>query len=257
MNRYRFDDVAHIHLLDGKPLYGTSTIVGVISKGSALVWWGCGKALEPLGWTPTKGKKADRLAAVVEPLAVIKYMTDSDFLKILDECYKNHKKKLDESAVKGIDMHSMLEMYIKDQMKSIPSSTEYHSQIMPFVNWCKENVQEFLFSEAFCYSEKLWVGGIADAGAILKDSSTVLIDFKSAKEAYKGHFIQAAGYALQIEENGFFDKDGNIANPPIVFDKLIVVPFGAEKVEPVFNVEPIGDYKKAFINAKELYSFVK
>ncbi len=34
---YQFDDKQHLHLLDGKPLTGTSSVGNVLSK--PLTWW--------------------------------------------------------------------------------------------------------------------------------------------------------------------------------------------------------------------------
>jgi hypothetical protein len=38
----------HVHLLNDKPLIGTSTVVGVIAK--PLTWWASGLAVEEMGW---------------------------------------------------------------------------------------------------------------------------------------------------------------------------------------------------------------
>ena len=47
MNRYAFNEQDHIPALDGKPLMGTSTVVGVLSK--PLTWWAAGEAVKKLG----------------------------------------------------------------------------------------------------------------------------------------------------------------------------------------------------------------
>ena len=46
MNRYRYIDEnkAHLHLLDEKPLLGTTTCLGILDK--PLTWWAAGQALE-------------------------------------------------------------------------------------------------------------------------------------------------------------------------------------------------------------------
>jgi len=40
-NRYRYIDTnkEHLHTLDDRPLYGTSTVCGIIGKDGALAWW--------------------------------------------------------------------------------------------------------------------------------------------------------------------------------------------------------------------------
>ena len=133
---------------------------------------------------------------------------------------------------------------------------EYDERIKPFVEWSKENVEEFLWSEAHCYDESLWVGGISDTGVKLKTGKLAVIDFKSSKEAYLNQFIQDAGYALQIEKNGLWNSTGTM-NKRIdgKFEELIVVPFGAKVVTPVVrcNVEEL---KQGFVSAVSLYRLV-
>ena len=97
------------------------------------------------------------------------------------------------------------------------------------------------------------MGGISDAGAELKDGSYAVIDFKSSKEAYTNSFIQTAGYAIEIEENGLFNEDGTLNRKlDKQFTSLIVVPFGAEKIEPAIRTD-IENYKKGFEAAVYLY----
>ena len=252
---YYFNEIEHLHILNHRPLTGTSTIVGVLSK--PLTYWASGKACEVFGWTPTKTDKQERLKAAKEVLEVVYTLTPDKYLAMLDKAYKNHKTSLDKSADKGIDLHAELESYIKDCMAGEPQT--YDQRIVPFINWATENVKKWLWSEAHCYSEKLWVGGICDAGAIMNDDSVALIDFKSSKAVYTSHWLQCGGYALEIEENGLFDKDGKrIWNDydPIHIDKLIVVPFGAEVVIPVENKVNIKLYKEGFKNAVGLYRLI-
>ncbi len=258
MNRYRFDKENHVHLLDEKPLNGTSTISGIISTGSALSWWASGKALEKLGWTATKSPKKERLETAEKILEAIKTMGGKIYLSLLDECYKNHKTKLDDAADKGIDLHAQLELFIIRTMQGVENADDgLDMRITPFVEWSQKNVKRFLLTEGYCYSEKLWTGGICDAMAEMFDGTIALIDFKSAKSAYFKHFVQCAGYALEIEENGWFDCDGNkldYLEQPI--DRLIVVPFGAEVVVPVEPIQGIGEYKQAFESAAKLHSIM-
>jgi hypothetical protein len=121
------------------------------------------------------------------------------------------------------------------------------------VDWAKANVKKFLWSEANCFDEELWVGGISDAGCELNDGRLAVIDFKSSKAAYPTSFLQTAGYAIQIEKNGLFHESGN-ANKKIggKIEALIVVPFGAEVVLPEIRYE-VEAYKTGFRQAVGLY----
>ena len=260
MNRYRFSDKIHLHLLDEKPLSGTSTISGMMPK--VLTWWASGKALELLGWTPTKSPKDERLLIAGEALTEIHEIEEpKEYLKLLDKCYRNHKDSLDKSADKGIDLHYRLEQFILSRMMvenkfdEIPQ--EVAQRIEPFVIWTNRNVKRFLWSEGYCYSERLWVGGICDFGAELVDGRIIAGDFKSSKEAYTNHFVQVAGYIIEIEENGLLDINGNLImklERPI--EEIVIVPFGAEKVEPVFSSLSIGEYKKGFEACGVIYKLI-
>ena len=275
--KYTFDDSInekgkqnHIHLLDledGKgfqPLTGTSSVGDVLSK--PLSWWASGKAVGDLGWihpdikkngrTISKVPLEDRLAVSNLVLEAIKNESPEQFLARLDKAYKAHKTSLDDSAEKGTDLHAELEKFVKSEMGIWKGLTEFHPRIEPFIVWTKNNVKKFIWSEAYCFDEDLWVGGISDVGAELNDGRLAVIDFKSSKEAYETHFIQAGGYAIQIEKNGLWNKDGTI-NKKVEgkFSVFISIPFGAPVVEPVIKYE-VEKYKKGFELALGLYKIL-
>jgi hypothetical protein len=261
---YHFDEAKHIHLFKDKPLCGTSTVMGVVAK--PLTWWASGLAVAKLGWINSKirvnGKYTTidlktRLEAVLPQLEAIKGMSGEEFLALLDDAYKAHSVKLADTAEAGTDMHAVLENYVKTCIKENKGEPMYAHEVNDkldiFVLWATKNVKKFLYSEMYCYSEKLWVGGISDLAVELNDGKVGIMDFKSSKDAYPTQFFQCAGYALQIAENGGFDKDGNkifTLEKPIGF--YAVVPFGAEKVEPVFDFDVKG-CEEGFISALTLY----
>jgi len=262
--RYEYIDEnkKHLHTYNKKPLLGTSTVVGVIAK--PLTWWASGLACEKFGWinkgNAQKGwtSKEERLLSAERVKADIELMDTETYLTLLDDAYKAHSVKLDTSATAGTDMHAELEKYVKlmisDQAGQPMLMNGYENNaVEQFAIWSIENVAEFLYSEANCYSERLWVGGISDVGARLKDGRYVIIDFKSSKEAYTSQFIQCAGYAIQLEENNILDSTGYVQR--IVdwkFDGVIIFPFGADKVEPQakWNMEEL---KQGFESAVTLY----
>lgn len=250
--KYQFNEKEHIHTLDDKPLMGTSTVVGIIAK--PLTYWASGLAVGKLGWlNPKLSTPEARKLSVETSLEQIRSMSPEDYQKLLDEAYKAHATKLKDSAEHGTDLHAELERYVKNQMANRMAT--YDEKIQPFITWANENIKRWLWSEAHCYSEKLWVGGISDVGAELMDGSFAIIDFKSSKEAYESQFIQIGGYALQIEENGLFEPDGSFSMmPDKKFTQFIVVPFGAKEVIPVsrFNVEELKDGFKACVTLHKL-----
>lgn len=255
---YQFSEADHCHTFKGKPLLGTSTVVGVIAK--PLTWWASGLAVEKFGWINSKkrvnGKyttidEKTRLEAILPHLEAIKNETPEQFLKRCDEAYKAHSVKLDTSADAGTDLHAELERYVKNTMEDRMAT--YDDKIVPFITWANENVEKFLWSEIHTFSETLWVGGISDCGVKLKNGQVGIIDFKSSKESYENQFIQCAGYDLQLTENGGYTDTGVKKlelKEPITF--YGIVPFGAEKftVDFRFNTEEL---REGFKSAVTLY----
>ena len=249
---YRFDKKEHLHFLDDRPLTGTSSVENVLSK--PLTWWASGLAVSKFGWlNPKKHTSEECAVAVEEAFERIKNLERDDYAKLLDEAYRAHSVNLKDTAQEGVDLHAELEKWIKYRMGIIKTSGKIDKKINPFILWAEDNVKKFLWSEAHCFDEDLWVGGISDAGAELMDGTYAVIDFKRSKEAYPNHFIQAAGYAIQIDKNGLWDNEGKRNK---VLDKkissLIVIPFGSEKFEPVVR-NNIEDFKKGFVNCVSLY----
>lgn len=230
--KYSFNEIEHLHLLDGVALTGTSSITGVLAK--PLSYWAAGKTLEPLGWINSKlMPDPERIEIAKEKLSYIKGLVPKEYVELLDKCYKNHAVSLKDSAKKGVDLHAELERYVKNTIKFKFADPPYDDRIKPFIEWSQKNVKKFVASEAHCYSERLWLGGIIDCVAEMNDGTLAIIDFKSAKEAYVSHHLQTCLYGIQLMENGLFSSDG-LHNKKLDknVEKLIIFPFGAEKVEP-------------------------
>jgi hypothetical protein len=249
--KYTDENRAHLHTLDDRPLVGTSTACKIIAK--PLTWWAAGMAVGKLGWLNPKKFSAEQCYAAAEKaLSKIKSLEVRGFLALLKEGYYAHNEKKEESAIEGTNLHAELEAFVKSEMGEKPLFEAWSEKIQPFIAWSRENVEKWLWSEAHCFSRELWVGGICDAGAKLKDGKIAVFDFKSSREAYFDQFVQAGGYALQILENGLYDAEGNKTGEVERIDALYIVPFGAEKVEPIANYDVEG-YQAGFKSALGLY----
>jgi len=261
-----FGKPQHLHTLDDKPLIGTSSALKVLAK--PLTWWASGLACSKFGWIKkldtrknsieeVEKNKIERLELAKKRFSEIKGFSDEDYLKLLDEAYKAHAEKLSDSADKGVDLHAELERYVKNTMKFRFDKKPYDEKIKPFIEWSKANVKKFIASEVHCYSSELWTGGICDCIAELNNKCLAIVDFKSSKEAYDSHFIQCAGYALQLEENGMFDRDGKV-NKKLdgTIGELVVFPFGASPVEPEIRLN-VAQYKEGFKNTVALYKLIE
>jgi len=240
---YLFDETKHIHLLDGQPLFGTSTVVKEVMP-PFLAKWGAQCAVD---FVKDNSEEEDGGIFAVEK-------------DTLDDAVLAWSKVRADAADKGTDMHEKLETYIKsciETNKGIPlaHSTDETSQVSGFADWSMENVKRFIFSEKNTYSKELWVGGIVDCFAEMKDDTLAIIDFKSSKEAYFNQFAQVAGYALQLETSGYGNADGSDwVTLDKKIDKLVVVPFGVKTIKPeiITNVQ---GFEGVFKNLVGVYGF--
>lgn len=265
---YRFinEKGEHRHEFNGRPLLGTSTVTGVIAK--PLTWWASGLAVAELGWIkpadwrkkPTEEEVARiekaRINNALDMLEKYSGMKPEEYCKLLDKAYAAHSKTLAKAADKGTDMHADLEAYVKNVIKAngVPYVEETDNRAVGiFSEWAFRNIRRFIVSEGHCYSERLWTGGITDCIAEMHNGKTIIIDFKSSKEAYLSQFIQAAGYDIAVSENGIHSADGTLTlklEQPI--DGYAIFPFGAEKVEPQFRWDT-QKLKQGFEAATVLY----
>jgi len=252
--RYRFDEKEHAHFLDDRPLIGTTTAMNVLAK--PLTWWAAGEAVKEFGWIHEKNAtREERLARSHLQKAAISLMSTESYLAKLDKAYRAHDTLKYATATEGTDIHARCERYIlycinRNAGTPLPAPEERTDPTAVFARWACEIVERFRWAEAHCYSETLWTGGISDCGAILKDGRLAIIDFKRSKAAYFSHFVQLAGYALQITQNGLFTNVGVNILEPAPIDCLIVFPFGGGKPQMEVLTE---NYWKAFQSVVHLY----
>lgn len=268
MAKYKFHKADHLHTLDGKPLTGTSTVMEVVSK--PLTWWASGEAVKTLGWTPStvyqndkprKAEKEPRVASAEQAWNRISEDVNSStegrgerWLTWLDNAYKAHSTRMKKAATDGTNLHERLERYVKACIERGGKPIKGKGDgIQEFIDWSVKNIDKFLWSEMHTYSEEHWLGGITDAGAVMKDGKVAIIDFKSSKSAYQTQFWQIGGYSIQIEENGGFDSSGNKIMDPIEVDTHIVIPFGAPEFSPAVVHDIKGMNAQAFLAALTLY----
>lgn len=282
-NRYKFVDEgrSHLHTLDGRPLVGTSSVGSVVAK--PLSYYASGQAVMKFGARDPKvltrlqkgvytaeeearlkpgaklykvlqSEKDALMAKAKEAKAMIAEMTLEDYIALLGQAYRAHKEATDASAERGTELHAKLELFIKDRMNGMVDN--YDERLKPFIEWADRRVKRFLWSEIHCYSEKHWLGGISDCGFEDVDGKVGIMDFKSSKEAYLTQFWQCAGYAMEISENGGFDRNGNPTHPELKglkFDYFAVLPFGMAKPVPQVNVD-VGKCQEMFLHELAIYN---
>lgn len=241
---YYFDKTNHVHLLNGKPLIGTSSMASVLSK--PLTWWAAGLACNKYGWVhPGDARKGwtpmdVRLQKMTEFLSYTKDYSVEDWIKLGDEAYRAHSVKLKDSAEEGTDMHAVMEEYVNYCLKTndgkpcpdystafVNVSDVNKKKLDILIEWSTRRVKRFLASEINCYSEKLWLGGIVDVVFEDVDGKFAILDFKSSKEVYLSQFWQCIGYKIQLEENGGYSPEGiKLLDLKNKIDYVCVLPFG-------------------------------
>ncbi len=174
-NGYAFDRKLHAHTLDGKPLFGVTSVLGdIIAKGDGLVHW---------AWK--LGKEG-----------------------------KDWREQRDTAGTQGTDVHAWIEGAVKYAIENnggfIREDAEgFDKQTNHFISWAKKNAVRFLDSERHVYSREFWIGGICDLMFEMKGLSYVG-DIKTSKSVYWSQFLQMGAYQLCIEEMTGESFDGSI-----------------------------------------------
>ena len=248
---FEFDGVKHVYTLNGKRMYGVTSVLGVISKGG-LPWWASKMACETLGRMHHKDAKdkyianSERVSCAQDKLDEIKEMEAAEYLKLLDEAYKKHNEKKNDAADKGKDVHSICEEIIND---AIANSGGFVTQLWPtdneqvqkFVNWAIEEKVQFLASEKKAYSTVMWVAGTFDFTAIIHGKK-LMGDIKTYSAIHdRTPFLQCGGYVIMEEEKGNY------------YDGSVIVRMGKDgSFEVMYSYDLEGD-KAGFLFALGLY----
>lgn len=197
---YTFDQVNHIHMLNGKKLTGVTTVLGVISKGDGLIQWSANEAVKLL----QSYIKSD----TSYPEIVLE--------KFFEEAKVAWKGTRDTAGEAGTDTHAILEMIIKYAIangKGVISEEwakivdvlmpieEKKNQIKGFLDWAKD--KKFLDSERNVYSKELFIGGIVDF--VYEVNGEVFVgDIKTSKAIYPANFWQCSAYQFCLHEMNIY-----------------------------------------------------
>jgi hypothetical protein len=185
MKEFKFDEAEHIYTLDGKPLIGTTTALGVIAK-PALIPWAVKVCFE---WLVENFNGE---------------LTDS----LIKEAKSQHKKIKESSADIGTEVHKAIEEWIKENKE--PKLNEQGMVMFNhFKKWAIDNNIKFIESEKQVYDEDLWIAGTIDL-VFEKDGKTYLGDIKTYSGIYdRTPFFQCAGYRYMYEKTTGKKLDGS------------------------------------------------
>lgn len=224
MEGFTFDEKTHSYFLDGKPMTGITSVIGMLAK-PALIGWAAKQTSE---W--------------IRENCVLKegnyYVTEEQ----LDLAKGAHARKKTDAGTHGTDAHTLVEEWVKNRMDNRMSTTDFTS-IQKFIDWATENVEKFLFSERRMHDPKLFVAGTADFAYIGKDGKKYMGDFKTSSGIYGiDYWLQVAGYKMLAEGEGDEPYDG-----------MSVIRLGKKGDFEVQSLYEYDTYRDAFLACLTLY----
>lgn len=192
-----FDDSKHAYSVDGKPVWGVTSIVGVIAK-PALMYWAVNQAINFLQDNLQAGKIYDEM----------------QIKNLLTEAKSAHTKAKNGAADIGTMIHEWIEKFLKAglERKPLPKkplNKEMKNAIDGFLDWTKKNKVKFLASEQKIYSRKYKYAGTLDAEAMV-NGKRAIVDFKTGSRLYPEYFLQSTAYLYARREETGEKYDGGV-----------------------------------------------
>jgi hypothetical protein len=255
---FKFDAKKHAYFLNGKPMLGCTSVLGVIAK-PALVPWAAKMATEYI---------SANCDFVKEDVAE----GNDGYFKVreadLSEAKSAHRKKKEDAADKGTDLHALVEEYVKwcielggnAQMPIVAHYVERWAPLQFFIEWAQKQEIRFIATEQRLYSKSLWVAGTCDL-IFEKGGKRFVGDIKTYKKIWdRVPLIQCAGYALMLEEMSGFHMDVETRVPNEAIDGYCVICLPKERSfneaeDVLWSFDPQTD-REAFISAVKLYKYL-
>ena len=207
-----FDDTHHIYTVNGKTVYGVTSITGIIDK-PALKYWAVNMGIEYLKENLKPGKALDEI----------------EISTLLTEAKSAHTKRLSKAGDIGTLIHEWLGKYIKARIekKPIPKrpvNKEMQKAIDGFFSWARKNEVKLIASEQKVYSKRYGYAGTFDLFASVNGKKTI-IDFKTSKEIYPEMFLQASAYLQAKEEELGKTISGGVSILRLSKENKEIIPF--------------------------------
>ena len=227
-----FDPKTHSYLIDGKKATGVTTVLGVLAKPN-LIGWAARMAAEFMEKAITSGEYD---------------LTDKAVLgDLIDEAKNSHTKKKEAAGTHGTDTHALVESYITMCIESNGAQGKpmdvARPEIQKFIDWARENVDHFLFSERRMFNKDMFLAGTADFAYVGKDGKRYMADFKTASGIFGIDFwLQTAAYRMLAEAEG---------DAP--YDACMVVRLGKDGSFEALRVFDYETCKNAFMSCLVIY----
>lgn len=184
---FKFDPVAHVYTLDGKRMYGVTTVLNVINK-PALVQWSANMAVDYIE---------------NDPYYVLEGRVDP---KTLEEARTAHRRNAKEAADKGTDIHAVIEKIVTGAIRNndgyVTKKKSNEPQVQKFLDWVHLEPTQFLHSERKLYSTAIWVAGTCDL-CFIRNGKRYVADIKTTNAIWdRTPFFQMGAYQIMLEEEG-------------------------------------------------------
>ncbi len=199
-----FDEKKHAYKYDGNFVPGVTSILSCIGK-PALIPWAAGMASDH--WLKEVKSWGDQIPTAERVTAIHK------------EAKSAHRKKAQDAADIGHNVHEYAEMYFKK--KDVPAllTDQAKRGVEAFHKWLDAHHVEIISSERRVFSLQYYFAGTCDLVAKV-DGVMVVGDIKTSSGIYPEMRLQTAAYQRAIEEEDgtkfperliirFDKKDGN------------------------------------------------
>src|SRR4051812_25574504 len=135
-DEFVFDEKEHAYFLNGKPMLGCTSVLGVIAK-PALIQWAANEAVK---YAKAKGRECTTAGG-----PQMWEITDI----ALEEARTAHRRKKEEAADKGTDLHAIVEAWVKQCIDSAlgAPSVPAPEPIQAFASWAQKEGIRFIASE--------------------------------------------------------------------------------------------------------------
>lgn len=235
----RFSEASHRYWLDGKPVPGVTTILGVLDK-PALVSWAAKSVAEYVADNP-------------DGVEVLRQMGREPMVEALK---RTPYQKRDDAAKRGTELH----LYAEQLLRGENVELDDNDPLLPVVEHAVEFLDEWqiepLLIEAPVASREYWYAGTADLFAeyhdpVTKRAGVAIFDWKSSKGIYPEYAMQLNAYAF-AEFTGLGGTEQEIPEVDAAFgihirpDGYDVHPmrFGPDIYQEFVAIRQVSDIKK-------------
>lgn len=211
MKKVKFIDDNDQHryeTVSGEWLQGVSTVSSIVPK-DWLSAWGAKEAVKFLGYSdfPEDTERAEEMLATIQLLKGDEKKTVIEkYIELLKEAKGASHRKSKEALVDGKAGHDFLETYVKTKIRKteLPKmpTDNLKRPIEQFLEWERNNVSEWILSEARVAYPKKGYAGTLDAMAIMQNGKLAILDFKFASHISEDYYLQLAGYQATFEPYG-------------------------------------------------------